>query len=135
MLHSLDPPLAGGRILIVEDEYLIADDLAASLRGCGADVVGPTATIEGARRLIDANSQLDVAVLDINLRDQYVYPLVDRLRDAGVPVVFTTGYDAAVIPAKYAGIPLCEKPVAIDQLVAELQRLIRGGAPNAAVID
>ena len=99
------------RILLVEDEYLIAHDLAHDLRALGAEVVGPIPSLEKGLNALEAEPCLDGAVLDINLNGEMVFPLVDALRQRKVPILFTTGYDEGVIPARYAEIARCEKPV------------------------
>jgi ActR/RegA family two-component response regulator len=113
--------LRGCRLLIVEDDYLIAVDLSRSLESRGAEIVGPAGSVEGALRLIEAEgNRLDGAVLDINLRDERVYPVADALAARGVPFVFLTGYDAQVIPDTYAGVPRSEKPVSTALLARTL---------------
>ena len=110
--------LKGCCLLVVEDEYLIAADLTASLESLGVEVIGPAASVEEALSLLDKNSdRLDGAVLDINLRNERVYPVADVLMARGVPFVFTTGYDAVAVPTAYACAPRCEKPVDKTQLV------------------
>jgi len=117
------------RILLVEDEYMIAHDMADGLRALGADVVGPVPSLAKALDMIEQESDLDGAVLDINLDGQKVFPAADRLLERNVPILFTTGYDEATIPAKYANVHLCEKPVTSGRLkkaVAELWDLTSG---------
>lgn len=114
--------LCGQRILIVEDEYFVADDLAQQLEAAGAEILGPAPTLERAVELLEAE-QPDAAVLDINLRGERVYPLADDLKRRGVPFVFATGYDARVIPDAYAAVPRCEKPVSREAVVSALQNL------------
>jgi DNA-binding LytR/AlgR family response regulator len=110
--------LKGSRFLVVEDEYLIATDLAASLEMLGIEVVGPAGSVNEALRLLERDGHhLDGAVLDINLRNDRVYPVADVLRSRGVPFVFTTGYDASVVPEAYADVPRCDKPVDEQRLV------------------
>lgn len=108
--------LAGRHILIVEDDFFVADDFAATFEGAGAKVVGPAASLSQALELIERTERLDGALLDINLQGEMVYALADRLRERGVPVVFATGYDRSAIPDLYADIPLCEKPVDPQQV-------------------
>src|SRR4051794_18564375 len=92
--------LRGRRLLVVEDEYLIAASLARELEGRGAEVVGPAGSVRDALALVEAEGdRLDGAVLDINLRDERVYPVADALVARGVPFIFLTGYDARVIKA------------------------------------
>jgi ActR/RegA family two-component response regulator len=113
--------LRGRRLLVVEDEYLIAAALERALEDRGAEVVGPAGSVEGALRLVEAEGdRLDGAVLDINLRDERVYPVADALAARGVPFVFLTGYDAQVIPDTYAGVPRSEKPVSTALLARTL---------------
>jgi DNA-binding LytR/AlgR family response regulator len=110
--------LKGRRFLVVEDEYLIAADLTASLECLGVEVVGPAASVEEALLLVaNDRGRLDGAVLDINLRNERVYPVADVLTAHGVPFVFTTGYDAVAVPSPYACVPRCEKPVDKAQLI------------------
>lgn len=112
------------RVLVVEDEYFIADDLSRALTRHGVEVVGPVPTVREARALA-ASHALDLAVLDINLRGELVYPLVAELTRRGVAVVFATGYDAAAIPADYEAIPAWSKPFDYNALAGMLPVLRR----------
>lgn len=105
--------LRGKRLLVVEDHYLIANELARFLEALGAEVVGPAGAVADALSLIELNGErLHGAVLDVNLRHhERVFPVADALADQGVPFVFTTGYDAVVIPTPYARVPRCIKPI------------------------
>lgn len=107
--------LAGHRILIVEDEYYLADDLRAALSQQGATIVGPASTVARARQLIDDGAP-DFAILDINLKGELIFPLADDLRRRGIPFLFTTGYDAAIIPAAYRDVDRWEKPVDAEEI-------------------
>lgn len=102
--------LAGKRILVVEDEYLIAQDMAYELRDIGLEVIGPFSSVAAALAAIETRP-VDGAVLDINLGDEEVYPVADALMARDVPVIFTTGYDGSEIPSRYAAIDRCSKPV------------------------
>jgi DNA-binding LytR/AlgR family response regulator len=118
--------LEGRCLLVVEDEYLVAADLAASLELLGAEVVGPAGSVEEALTLVEnEGGRLDGAVLDINLRNERVYPVADVLAARGVPFVFTTGYDAAVVPRPYSDVPRCEKPVDRARLIRCLNKTQR----------
>lgn len=116
-------PLAGLRILVVEDEVMIADDVADDLRERGASVLGPAASLEQAEALIEGGDRIDAAVLDVNLRGQMVYDLADRLIERGVPVVFATGYSQFVIPERFRSVPRCEKPLKTSDLEQALRRV------------
>ena len=98
-------------VLIVEDEYFIADDMARSFRDQGFAVIGPAPSVTAALGLIAGTPDLDGAVLDINLQGETVFPVADALVLRAVPFVFATGYDASAVPPSYSAIRLCEKPV------------------------
>jgi CheY-like chemotaxis protein len=103
--------LSGFRVLVVEDEYLLADDLCHSLTAAGAIVIGPAYSVQGALALLGATPVLDGAVLDINLNGEMVFPVADALAQRGVPFVFATGYDEDMPPERYSSVPHCGKPV------------------------
>jgi CheY-like chemotaxis protein len=90
-LHEGQPPM---RILIVEDEYLIAEDLAEAVRHLGGEVIGPALSLDEANTLL-ATLEIDAAVLDVNVRGQSALPLADSCSKAGIPFVVMTGYDRA----------------------------------------
>lgn len=99
------------RILIVEDDYFIAEDMRLAFQRAGAEVIGPVPTIEDAVVLIGAAARIDAAVLDINLEgDGLVFPIADALTVRGVPFVFATGYDDTFIPERFADVKRFEKP-------------------------
>jgi DNA-binding response OmpR family regulator len=83
--------LQGCRVLIVEDEYFLADDLARAFRAHGAEVIGPTAERSEAKSRLDYDG-FDVAVIDIMLRDEAAYPIADELVSQGIPFGFATGF-------------------------------------------
>lgn len=107
------------RVLIVEDEYMIAEAMSRGLRRAGATVLGPVANVASALALL-REEDVDSAVLDINLGDQKVYPVVDALLAKGARCVFATGNDPLDIPDTYASMRRCEKPVDTDCLVQAL---------------
>ena len=111
--------LRGRSVLVVEDDFLIADDLRRSLESCGAGVRGPVPDVAGALGLIEEEAP-DLAVLDVNLGEATAYPVADRLRALGVPFVFATGYDRPSIAAPYRDVALCEKPGDVATCLAEL---------------
>ena len=112
--------LAGLRLLVVEDDYMIADELRQELSRAGAVVVGPVATAAEALALVAAGG-LDGAVLDVNLAGERGFAVADALRARGVPFVFATGYDRSVIPAAYADVPYCEKPAGARKVARALR--------------
>jgi CheY-like chemotaxis protein len=104
------------RILLVEDEYFIVDDLAKAFTAAGATVLGPAASVSEALRLVASSGALDGAVLDINLQGEMVFPVADALMHRGVPFVFSTGYDRVAIPSRFDGYVRCEKPNTAEQV-------------------
>ena len=114
--------LKGRRLLLVEDDFLIAYDFAESLRALGADVLGPVGNIDDALDLIAETPDIDGAVLDLNLGGEMSYPIADALAERSIPFVFTTGYDKANIAVRFAAVMRCEKPVQISQVVQAIIR-------------
>jgi len=113
--------LGGWRVLVAEDSFLIASDLSERLRIAGAEVVGPFAKLEAAQRSLDGLGPGRIAaVLDVQLRDGLIYPLADRLRAMGAPLVFATGYDRGDLAPPYDGYPYCRKPAAAEDVLAAL---------------
>lgn len=121
-----DQSLRNCAILVVEDEYLLADDLCGQLTESDAIVIGPAATVEEGQALLRETAVLNGAVLDVNLRGEPVFPLADELAVRQVPFLFTTGYDAAAIPKRFQDVPRCEKPLNMSQLVAAIRRVTVG---------
>lgn len=121
-----EPSLRDCVILVVEDEYLLADDLCAELVETGAEVVGPAASVEQGLALLRSTDRLHGAILDVNLRGEPVFALADELVTRELPFVFTTGYDAAAIPPRFANAPRCEKPVRMADVVAAIGRVTQG---------
>jgi CheY-like chemotaxis protein len=112
-------------VLVVEDEYLIADDLAALLRESGAEVLGPAYSLPMATRLASETERIDGAVLDIDLRGVTVFPLADNLRERGVPILFLTGGGDFGIPDQYSTTARCDKPFGPSHIVEHLKQLLR----------
>ena len=84
-------PLAGKRILVVEDEALLATMVAEILEGGGATIVGPAATLKKGL-ILAADGRIDVALLDVNLRGESIDPIATMLFSRGTAIVFATGY-------------------------------------------
>ena len=108
------------RILIVEDEHIVATALSRALHARGAEVVGMAATVEQALALLEATPNVDGALVDINLRGVRAYPVADALTGRKVPFVFTTGYSIPVIPDKYRHVTVLQKPFAPDEIFGAL---------------
>jgi CheY-like chemotaxis protein len=108
-------PICAKRVLVVEDEYLVAMDMSAFLEAAGAHVVGPASNVSAALEVLQ-RTELDGAILDVNLRGEMAYPVADALAARGIPFVFTTGYGARGVPARFAGVKRCEKPTSPEAI-------------------
>lgn len=110
---------SGKHVLVVEDEYLLADATRRQLQHLGAIVVGPTADVEEAMALI-IGQKVDVAILDIFLDGELVFPVAEKLEELAIPYVFATGYSPSVVPAQFTGYVLSEKPIDLENIAEAL---------------
>ena len=116
--------LAGKRVLVAEDEYFIAEDLKRALCAAQVIVVGPVANL-GEARALAAGSEIDAAILDVNLCGEKSYPLADELIARAIPCMFVTGYDRAGIPQQYRDVPGVTKPFEMRVAIEMLERIVR----------
>ena len=130
MTCTPSPPLAGRTILVVEDEYFQAEDMAQALAQAGARLVGPYPAVSAAIEALQSDLVIDAAVLDVNLRGQNVFPLAEVLARRGIPFVFATGYDRGVLPQDYRQAWVLEKPFEVRQLIAGLADICEGGGKD-----
>lgn len=116
--------LDGRRILIVEDRYFVADDLRQLFAKHGAEVVAVVADVEEAKRIAGAD-EIDLAVLDVDLRGRDVFDAVGVLEARGTPFIFVTGYRQAHLPERYRDRPIVSKPFSepdlLDKVCASLE--------------
>jgi len=113
--------MIGRRILIVEDDYLVASWLTGVLRQWGCEVIGPAPTVEEGLRLA-RSSDLEGAILDINLRGEHSGPVAEELEAKGLPFFFLTGYGSpALLPERLQGQQKLFKPVKASELRAAVQ--------------
>jgi two-component system CheB/CheR fusion protein len=112
---------SGRRVLVVEDNSYLADELTSHLRRNGYDIIGPVSTLQDA---LDVTEHVtpDAALLDIDLDGERVYPVAERLLQRSVPFVFVTGYDAADLPPSLEGSDYLPKPLDIDRIEQWLER-------------
>lgn len=109
--RRLPPDLAGKRVLIVEDDYFIAFDMAEDFARLGAVVLGPVSSVAEALRLLAGPDAVDGAMLDVNLVSELVFPLAEALRERGIPFAFATAYEQQLVPAAFRDAPFHHKPV------------------------
>src|SRR5687768_9323966 len=94
-IDDLKVPLSGLRVLVVEDDYFIADEICSTLRSHGAEIVGPVPNVETGLQLVESET-IDCAILDINLQGSFAFGIASELRRRGTPAIFATGYDNSV---------------------------------------
>jgi two-component SAPR family response regulator len=117
--------LENKKILIVEDQYLIAADLSRAVTTLGGVVVGPVASNEAAQSEL-ARSDIDLAFLDINLDGQMVFPLADELERRGIPFVFATGHESTILPDRFKSKLRLIKPFTVQAVIEAVQHLNLG---------
>jgi len=108
--------LRGRRVLIAEDEYLLASKMVEEFAKLGVETIGPASTVKRALDLVEHCGPLDAAMLDIKLRNEMIFPVADALRARGVPFVFTSGYNQKIIPDRYKDVVRYEKPFDVAQI-------------------
>lgn len=118
-----DATIEGLRLLLVEDEFLMALCLSDMLEDLGAQVVGPVGSVADALAVIDRAPEIDAAILDVNLGSEVVFPVADRLRARQVPFAFASGFDPDLMPARFRDVAICRKPIDEAALRAALATL------------
>ena len=116
--------LTGRRILVVEDEMMIAMLVEDMLAELGCAVVGPAHGLEAALNLARTDLHLDAALLDVNLAGQPVFAVADALREKGVPAIFSTGYGDAGLRDIDRGAPVLQKPFRASDLAQALSQAL-----------
>jgi CheY-like chemotaxis protein len=120
--------LEGIRVLVVEDEFLVATLIEDMLTSAGCVVSGPIARVPEALDAVDRGG-FDAAVLDVNIAGDRIDPVADALSRRNVPFVFVTGYSTGVLPGEYAARPRLCKPFKIADLLGMLSSVV---APPSA---
>jgi CheY-like chemotaxis protein len=110
------PSLKDLRVLVVEDEALVALQLEDMLTELGCAIVGPASRVGQALKLLDGEP-VQVAVLDLNIAGEMVYPVADALKNRGLPYIFVTGFATSDLTDPHRDQPVLEKPFARRQLL------------------
>ncbi len=122
-----EPTLTGRRVLVVEDDETISALMETTLEEALCTVVGPCRSVASA--LAAAKSEaFDVAVLDINLAGEMVFPVAEALDARGVPFMLLSGYGDTAMPDDRPDWPVCAKPFKLDELLQRLGSLVEQGA-------
>jgi len=114
--------LDGLRVLVVEDEMMVSMLIEDMLTDLGCTIVGPASRLDEALQLA-RETELDCAVLDVNLGGQPIFPLADLLREKGAPFAFATGYGDAGLREVDRGSPVLQKPFREADLARILNEL------------
>jgi len=117
--------LKGRRVLVVEDEMMIAMLVEDMLGDLGCSVIGPAHGLQAAMALAEESTDLDAALLDVNLAGQPVFPVADVLRARNVPIVFCTGYGDAGLREADRGAPVLQKPYRARDLAETLAAALK----------
>jgi two-component SAPR family response regulator len=110
------------RILVVEDEPILAFDIESTLQVMGCDTVGPVGRLAEAAALID-QEQFDCAILDVNILGGHITSLAETLLDRSVPILLATGYDSFALSERLMKLPRLHKPYTSEELSTEVRRL------------
>jgi len=116
--------LAGLRILVVEDEMLVALLVEDYLYDNGCEVVGPAATLSEALRMARTES-FHAAVMDVNIGGEKAYPVAEALEGLGIPFLFVSGYGQSAVPASHPHWRVCAKPFRGEDMVKMLRAQIK----------
>jgi CheY-like chemotaxis protein len=114
--------LAGLRVLVVEDEYLVALEMEEMVRDLGGTVVGPAGRLDRALRLVD-EAEIDVAVIDLNMDGKSTMPLLELLGRRHIPFIIVTGYERGAVPQAMQPVAFLSKPVSPAGLKAAAAQL------------
>jgi CheY-like chemotaxis protein len=115
--------ISGLRVLVVEDEPVVAYDIGEMIKEAEGEVVGPFASVQEARALLKDNAPVDAAVLDVNLKDGKITPVLEALHARGIPaVVYTGGAIPDDVRRRHPDLISLSKPVRPARLIAELRR-------------
>jgi CheY-like chemotaxis protein len=132
--NQADPEvLRGRRILIVEDELLVALDTKALVWRFGGVVVGPFPRVPAALEAVRVH-ELDGAILDINVAGTQSFVVADALAARNIPIVFCTGYGRDIVPLRFKDTPIIEKPIIEQILVAAMVEAIAGAVTKDQVV-
>jgi DNA-binding response OmpR family regulator len=121
-MPSAQQTLSGLKLLLVEDNFLVAEHMRDMLARHGCEVVGPAPRVAKALELLADAAALDGAMLDVNLQGELCFPIARALANRGVPFLFLTGYEpGSIIPPEFGDAPVVPKPVDESGLVATIR--------------
>lgn len=125
--------MGGASVLIVEDDWLVAETVAAHVDALGCSVLGPAASVAEVLMAMTCARPDLVAVLDVNLGRETSFLIADALAAQGTPCVVLTGYERALVPERHASRPLLRKPVALAELREQVVQCSKGSTPRFSI--
>lgn len=124
MAGDVSKTLAGLDVMVVEDSWNVANTIKSILEAAGANILGPYPTV--AESLAKAEfAPMNIALVDLNLRDDFADALVERLADKGIPYVIVTAYEALPTSAYYRAAAVLQKPVDAGEIVSAVERFAK----------
>lgn len=117
-------PFVGVRVFVVEDEGAIAMMIEEMLEELGCEVLASVAQLATALE-IARTAQVDLAILDVNLAGERIFPVAEILRERGIPFLFSTGYGASGLPSEFAQYPVLRKPFSQNDLQQKVALALR----------
>ncbi len=124
-MSDLEQPLDGSRVLVVEDQYYLAEEMRKMVLQLGGHVVGPAKDVQSALALLQNVPAPDLAILDVNLNGTRIDPVAETLRDRGIPLMFATGYEVWALSSRLPEEPIVAKPVTVAPLTAAILEIRR----------
>lgn len=123
-MSGTDSILAGVRVFVVEDETLVLIDIEDCLADAGATIIGPAMNLAQAVQIAESEQEIDIALLDINVQGEQVFPAAEILRRRNVPILFASGYGKSSLTGEWSEMPVAPKPYAMSEVVATLAKLV-----------
>ena len=111
------------RVLIVEDEAAVSMLMEDMVLDFGTEIVGPAASLDEAVALV-RREHIDAAILDVNVRGTMAFEVADQMREAGIPIIFATGYGVRVIPGRFQDAPILTKPFRFEAMKDALKKAL-----------
>lgn len=120
---AFPPTLKGARVLVLEDNGILAEELRELLQQFECNVIGPVKTAAAAEEVL-REQVIEAAVLDINLNGERTFAPADAMRDAGIPFLFISGYSRSSVPERFKDVPFLEKPVVHAELASAVSEAV-----------